>query len=97
MSATEYNSTKLIEYAIKNREFLQKSAKVYEEINLLKLKTIKEREDEYVRRMNGEIHIKMKGPHVNFVEDSNSDELPVSPISRISFCSRFSKKGASDV
>lgn len=100
MSATEHNSTKLIEYAIRNRAFLQKSAKVYEEIKLLKLKTIKEREEEYARRMNEdtlpdipEICIKMKGPHVNFVEDSDSDVSPT----RISFFSRFTKKGASDV
>ena len=95
MSAMSVQNTtkKMIDYCIQNRDFLQKSCRVHNEIKLLHLKTIKEREDEYVRRMTDvpeyQEPIKMKSPTVDFFDESEN-------VSRISFCS-FKKKGASDV
>lgn len=91
-SAVATFSPAMIEYMIKNHAFLQKSQKVYNEIQLLGLNTIREREEEYVRRMSIDNQENMcipvmKGPVMRFMEESDNESESESSKSSESFSS----------
>lgn len=52
MSAMAFNTVSMSKFQIKNRLFLEQSMNIYKEIQKLNLQTVKEKEDEYLLRVN---------------------------------------------
>lgn len=52
MSAMAFNTVSMVKFQIENHLFLDQSMAIYKDIQVLGLTTVKERENEYVRRVN---------------------------------------------